>query len=188
MKKKLPPGGKAKIKISQARPADVTALLWLNRLFAPDVDDPPPPTTARHMARTLFGKDRYAYCWLARVKGQPAGFATMARRPDWAHGQDNFYLTDLFVRRTFRSKGVADALMQQIAGEVLKRRGAYLLWDVYRPNRRAYGFYEAIGARHVRSVTLMFIREKRLAQIKRGAARVRGHALRQQQGLRPPTF
>lgn len=188
MKKKLPPSGKPKIKISPARPADVSALLWLNRLFAPEVDDPPPPTTARHMARTLFGKDRYAYWWLARVKSQPAGYATMARRPDWAHGQVNFYLTDLFVKRAFRSKGVADALMRRLASEVLKRRGAYLLWDVYRPNRRAYAFYEAIGARHVRSVTLMFIREPRLAKMKRGAERLRGHALRQQQRLRPPTF
>ncbi|MFT5144857.1 MAG: GNAT superfamily N-acetyltransferase [Rhodothermales bacterium] len=79
--------------------------------------------------------------------GEAAGFALYywsysTFLTDWG-----IYLEDLFVRDVFRGGGVGYALLAWLAGEVVRKGGRRLTWQVLDWNQPAIDFYSRLGAR-----------------------------------------
>ena len=102
--------------------------------------------TEEDLRRTLFGPEAYAHALVARLDGQPAGFAVYFFNYSTFLGSPGLYLEDLYVRPAARRRGVASRLLAHLAGIALERRcgrmeGAVLDW-----NERAIAFYVSLGA------------------------------------------
>lgn len=65
------------------------------------------------------------------------------------------HVIDLYVRESARRLGVARALMDEAAAVCRRLGGARLVWAVYKPNRLAYAFYRALGARPIEDLDFM---------------------------------
>lgn len=167
------------LSIRPARLADVSLLLAMNRRFAADTGETPPPTRAAMLRQALFGKRRCGQAYIARIGGQPAGYAALAEHADFSWGVRMTYLSDLYVVARFRRLGVADALLRQMACVCVRQRSPLLYWGVVRRNKRAYRFYEAMGARHATKSSQMYLLDKDLVTLAvKPAARRRTRPIR----------
>jgi ribosomal protein S18 acetylase RimI-like enzyme len=77
---------------------------------------------------------------LAEVEGAPAGLAVAEMR-----GEDAGYLHILYVPAAFRRRGVAAALLRQVALRLTVRGAEFLELDVLADNGVARGVYERWG-------------------------------------------
>jgi len=97
----------------------------------------------------ILGPRRVADAIIAEVDGQPAGFAvyywtlsTFAARP-------GLYLEDLFVRPTFRKRGIGSALLHEV-GRIAHRAGSGRFeWIALKWNEKARALYRSSGAREM---------------------------------------
>ena len=101
------------------------------------------PMTLRH---ALFGPRPAAEALIARVDGEPAGFALYFHNFSTFLGKHGLYLEDLFVRPALRGRGVGKALLVHLARLALERDCGRFEWAVLDWNRPARDFYEALGA------------------------------------------
>jgi len=98
--------------------------------------------------RDGFGDAPLFSGYIALDDDEPAGFVTYTM-PYTIWGARQFVLVDdLFVRETYRSRGIARRLMSFIEKLVLER-GTYARWTVSPGNERAIAFYKSLGARYV---------------------------------------
>jgi len=65
------------------------------------------------------------------------------------------HVIDLYVREDARRRGIARALLDEAAALCRSLGGSQLFWAVYKPNRVAYAFYEALGAKRVDDLDFM---------------------------------
>jgi GNAT superfamily N-acetyltransferase len=110
--------------------------------------------TTTSLEEALFGPRRVAEAVLARAGGEVAGFAVFYRSFSTFAGREGLFLEDLYVRPAFRGQGIGRALLGHVAGVAAQRRCSRLEWAVLNWNRRAVGFYEALGARPVNDWTI----------------------------------
>ena len=97
----------------------------------------------------ILGPRRVADAIIAEVEGKPAGFAvyywtlsTFAARP-------GLYLEDLFVRPTFRKRGIGSALLHEV-GRIAHRAGCGRFeWIALKWNEKARALYRSSGAREM---------------------------------------
>jgi len=64
---------------------------------------------------------------------------------------------DLWVRPAIRRSGAGRALMAAAATTAAERGAKSLLWAVYKPNRLAFDFYQAIGGKLVADLDWMYL-------------------------------
>jgi ribosomal protein S18 acetylase RimI-like enzyme len=82
----------------------------------------------------------HAAVFLAEVGGAPAGFAIASRsRPDIGH------VDDLFVRPAHRRRGVAAAILRELARAFRERGVEHVALDVDAGNETARTLYESFG-------------------------------------------
>lgn len=103
--------------------------------------------TVEKLRVTLFSEKPAAEVIIARLDGQPAGFALFFHNYSTFLAQRGIHLEDLFVNPDGRGKGVGRALLSRLARIAEDRDCGRLEWAVLDWNESAIGFYERIGAR-----------------------------------------
>ena len=102
--------------------------------------------TEDDLRRTLFGARPYAEVLIARVDGEPAGFALFFHNYSTFLARPGIYLEDLFVLPAMRSRGVGKALLREVARIARDRQCGRLEWSVLDWNEPAIEFYRRMGA------------------------------------------
>jgi GNAT superfamily N-acetyltransferase len=102
--------------------------------------------TPESLAAALFGPTPRVFADIAEWEGQPAGFALWFYNFSTFRGRHGIYLEDLFVRPTFRGRGVGKALLRHLARRCMDEDLARLEWWVLDWNEPALRFYRSLGA------------------------------------------
>jgi GNAT superfamily N-acetyltransferase len=135
------------IDIAPATPADVGLVLSLITALA-DYEKLRHEViaTEQSLTQALFGKRPSAEAVIARVAGEPAGFALFFHNFSTFMGKPGLYLEDLFVLPEFRGRSIGKSLLQYLAQLAVRRDCGRFEWAVLDWNRPARDFYESLGA------------------------------------------
>jgi GNAT superfamily N-acetyltransferase len=98
------------------------------------------------IAAALFGPHPTVFCEIAEWEGAPAGFALWYVNYSTFSGRHDIYLEDLFVRETFRRRGIGRALLAHLAARCVREGFARLQWAVLDWNAPSIAFYQGLGA------------------------------------------
>jgi GNAT superfamily N-acetyltransferase len=134
--------------IRRARPGDeaeITAMICELAEFERAADQC--SVTESDMRAALFGPEPTVHGHVAEVDGQIAASALWFLNFSTWEGAPGIYLEDLFVRPAFRRRGLARALLRELAAECVAAGYTRLTWAVLDWNVDAIGLYEAIGGR-----------------------------------------
>jgi GNAT superfamily N-acetyltransferase len=135
------------IEVRPIRPGEGAALLTMVRALAESHGFLDKQTaTAEDLERALFAEHPIVGCLLAFVDGEPAGCAFWHRSFTTARGREVIYLEDLSVLPEFRRKGVARALLKDLAGEAKRRGYPSIYWLMKSWNEGARALYAEAGA------------------------------------------
>lgn len=99
------------------------------------------------LRRHLCGEPPACSALLARVDGEPVGFALFFPTYSTFRTEACLWLEDLFVVPEQRGNGVGLALLRAVAKVAVERGCPRLDWAVLDWNTDAIGFYERHGAR-----------------------------------------
>ena len=130
-----------------AVPADAALIFALVRELADyeklsgEVD-----ATPERIAAVLFANEPRLFCDIAEWSGEPAGFAVWFLNFSTFRGRHGIYVEDLFVRPTFRKRGIGKALMARLAKRCVEEGYARFEWAVLDWNAPSIAFYKSIGA------------------------------------------
>lgn len=133
--------------ILPATPADVPLILAFVRELAEfeRLADQVVATEAL-LHDSLFGPRAVASAVIARVDGEPAGFALWFYSYSTFLARPGLYLEDLYVRPAHRSRGLGQTLIRTLAAIAVERGCGRMEWAVLNWNERAIRFYESLGA------------------------------------------
>jgi GNAT superfamily N-acetyltransferase len=95
---------------------------------------------------SLFGPKPEAEVIIAELDGAVAGYALFFHNYSTFHCKRGLYLEDLFVRPSFRGRGVGKLLLGHLAKLAVDRGCARFEWAVLDWNETAIRFYESLGA------------------------------------------
>jgi GNAT superfamily N-acetyltransferase len=134
--------------IRPARPGDeaeITAMIYELATFERAVDQC--TVTKSQMHAALFGPNPTAFAHVAELDGQIAAGAVWYLSFSTWDGQGGIYLEDLFVRPAFRRRGLARALMRELAFECVANGYTRLTWAVLDWNADAIALYDEVGGK-----------------------------------------
>ncbi len=94
----------------------------------------------------LFGPSPRAEALVARLDGEPAGFALYFHNFSTFVGRHGLYLEDLYVRPALRGRGIGRALLARLARIARDRGCGRMEWAALDWNEPAIRFYERLGA------------------------------------------
>lgn len=106
--------------------------------------------TPEGFAAALFGPQPKVFCEIAKLDGEPVGFALWYYSFSTFLAQHGLYLEDLFVKPEARGAGVGKALLAHLARRCLDEGLGRFEWEVLDWNEPAIGFYEAQKAQLMR--------------------------------------
>ncbi|HTW93598.1 MAG TPA: GNAT family N-acetyltransferase [Tepidisphaeraceae bacterium] len=137
----------ANLVISPATLADTGTILHLIRQLA-DYEHLSHEVCATEplLAEHLFGRDRAAEALIARLDGEPVGFALYFTTFSTFVGRPGIWLEDIFVLPRHRRHGIGRVLLRQVAAIAVARNCGRLEWSVLDWNEPALRFYQKIGA------------------------------------------
>jgi GNAT superfamily N-acetyltransferase len=115
--------------------------------------------------RHLFGARPAAEAAVAEVGDQPVGFALWFSTFSTFRGQPGLYLEDIFVKPSFRGRGIGKGLLAAVARRAVERGCGRLEWSVLDWNAPAIGFYQSLGARPMDEWTAYRIDEEPLRRL-----------------------
>jgi GNAT superfamily N-acetyltransferase len=124
--------------------------------------------TEEALAKTLFGEKSVAEVLIAEWEGQPAGFALFFHSYSTFLAKPGIYLEDLFVRTQYRSKGIGEALLRELAKLAKQRSCGRLEWSVLDWNERALKFYRQLGAKPQSEWTVQRMTEAEFTKLAEG--------------------
>jgi GNAT superfamily N-acetyltransferase len=101
--------------------------------------------TEESIARDGFGEHPRFHTLMAEWNGEAAGYAIHFDFYSSFAGPGMF-LEDVFVRESFRGKGIGKALMAEVAATALRKGFPMMRWEVLDWNRTAIDFYRGMGA------------------------------------------
>jgi GNAT superfamily N-acetyltransferase len=135
------------VDIVPAKPADVPLVLALIIELA-DYEKLRHEVVATEasLGLALFGPRPSAEAVIARIDGEPAGYALYFHNFSTFLGKHGLYLEDLYVRPAYRGRAIGKALLRYLAALALQRDCDRFEWAVLDWNRPAREFYEALGA------------------------------------------
>jgi GNAT superfamily N-acetyltransferase len=135
------------LSIEPATPDDVPLILDLIRELAEYEKEPDAAkATPQQLHRALFGERPAAEAVIARLDGEPAGWALWFQNYSTWTGEAGLWLEDLFVRPAYRRRGIGRALLIYLAGLCLERGYGRFEWSVLDWNTPALDFYRSLGA------------------------------------------
>jgi ribosomal protein S18 acetylase RimI-like enzyme len=133
------------IRLALAGDAEAVAIL-VNAINSLDGMPPALPMTAAVVLRDLIGPHARALLRVAEMDGAVVGFATAGFVYDAERQADALMLLDLYVAPHARRRGLARALMANLAAAGVARGAGCLWWGVDDGDDEATAFYRAIGA------------------------------------------
>lgn len=113
--------------------------------------------TAEKYLEDGFGPNPAFRGLIAERDGAALGYILLAPNYDVDRGMRIEIVIDLWVRPAIRRSGAGRALMAAAAASAAANGAQSLLWAVYRPNRLAFDFYQAIGGRFVADLDWMYL-------------------------------
>lgn len=140
--------------IRRARPgdeADLVALIYELAEFERAAGDCTVTESQIHTA--LFGDQPTLHAHVADVDGQTAAAALWFCNFSTWDGVAGVYLEDLYVRPRFRRRGLARALLSELARECVTAGYTRLSWAVLNWNVDAIALYDSVGGRPQREWT-----------------------------------
>ena len=102
--------------------------------------------TQEDLLRDGFGPEPKYRCVIAEWNGKPAGFAFFFYNYSTWQGKPGLYLEDLFVKPSFRGKGIGKALLLHLAKIAAAENCGRFQWQVLDWNTPAIDFYKSLGA------------------------------------------
>ena len=134
-------------RINPAAEADVPVILALIRDLAEyeKLSDQVTATEA-DIARALFADPPRAEAVIARLDGEPIGFALFFHNFSTFLGRSGLYLEDLYVRPPFRGRGFGRRLLVHLARLAVERGCGRFEWSVLDWNEPAIAAYRKAGA------------------------------------------
>ena len=133
--------------IRSATAADVPLVLQLIReLAAYEKLGHEVTATERDLRESLFSSPPSAEVVIAETDGGVAGYALFFHNYSTFLCKRGLYLEDLFVRPSFRGRGIGRLLLSHLAGIAVQRGCARFEWAVLDWNESAIGFYRSLGA------------------------------------------
>src|ERR1700731_4085474 len=128
----------AAVSIAPAQEADLALILGLVKELAEYENlTHQVVATESNLRYALFGPRPAAEALIARIDGEPAGFALYFHNFSTFLGKHGLYLEDLFVRPAFRGRAVGKALLVRLARLALERDCGRFEWAVLDWNRSA---------------------------------------------------
>ena len=97
------------------------------------------------LERDGFGLAPRFHTLMAEWDGQPAGYAMYYVFYSSFQGP-GLFLEDVYVRETFRAKGIGKALMAEVAAVAACEGFLVVRWEVLHWNQPAIDFYRKLGA------------------------------------------
>jgi GNAT superfamily N-acetyltransferase len=125
--------------------AELTAMIHELAAFERAADDC--TVTESQLRTALFGPAPTVRGHVAEVDGHVAAGALWFLNFSTWDGEAGIYLEDLFVRPRFRRRGLARALLSELARECVAAGYTRLTWAVLDWNVDAIALYDAVGAR-----------------------------------------
>jgi len=104
-----------------------------------------------------FGADPVISGYIARLDGKAAGYLIYTRDYNSDLAIRVFHVCDLFVSKSARGQGVGQTLMDRAAKDCRAWGGKRLQWEVWKPNARAFDFYESIGGERLDDLVVMYL-------------------------------
>jgi GNAT superfamily N-acetyltransferase len=135
------------IRIARARPDQIGLIYSLIRELADyekvlhEVE-----ATEAGIAAALFSDNPRLFCDIAEWNGDGVGFAVWFPNFLTFSGRHGIYLEDLFVRPTYRGKGIGKALLAYLAKMCVENGWSRLQWSVLDWNAPSIAFYRSLGA------------------------------------------
>jgi ribosomal protein S18 acetylase RimI-like enzyme len=105
-----------------------------------------PEGKAEKLAGYLFSEHPRLYCFIAQRGYEIVGYATVMQEFSTWDAAYYLHLDCLFVRSYVRSKGIGEALMQQVVQLAQMLGLEQIQWHTPDWNERAIAFYHRIGA------------------------------------------
>lgn len=130
----------------RARPddvADITAMI--HRLAEFEHAAEQCTVTETQIAAALFGASPTVHGHVTEVDGQIAAMALWFLNFSTWDGVAGIYLEDLYVRPSFRRRGLARGLLAALAGECVRNGYSRLSWAVLNWNTDAIALYDGVG-------------------------------------------
>jgi len=139
------------VNIRPARPGDEADIVaMIHELASFERASEQCTVTESQISAALFGDDdrhAVASCHLAEVDGAVAAMALWFANFSTWDGVAGIHLEDLYVRPEFRRRGLARALLAELARVCVRRGYSRLGWAVLDWNTDAIALYEAVGGR-----------------------------------------
>lgn len=151
------------ITVRQARPGDGALLMHTTRLLA-DMHGMSHRFTAtsERYEEALFCQNPIVGALIAEADGAYAGSVLWHRSFSTNSAHEIIYLEDLVVLEQHRRKGVARALMQDLARLAVKRGCPAVYWLMAEWNDGAGEFYKSLGAEIDKGFSICTIKDEAL--------------------------
>lgn len=121
--------------------------------------------TEKQILTALFADSPTIFGHVAEVDGEIAAMALWFLSFSTWDGVAGIYLEDLFVRNRFRRRGLARALLAELAAECVDGGYTRLSWAVLNWNSKAIALYDGVGAQPQREWTTYRLSGPPLAEL-----------------------
>jgi GNAT superfamily N-acetyltransferase len=121
--------------------------------------------TAQQISDALFADAPTVHGHIAEVDGEIAATALWFLNFSTWDGVAGIYLEDLFVRPAFRRRGLARALLAELAAECVVNGYTRLSWAVLNWNTDAIALYDRVGGEPQREWTTYRVSGSRLSEL-----------------------
>jgi diamine N-acetyltransferase len=153
-----------------AAPTDTSLILQFIRELAEYEHEPDKVVaTEADIARYVFGDHPLVRVTMAEWDGEPAGFALWFLNFSSWEGKPGIYLEDIFIRPAYRRNGIGKAMMKHLAAIAAREGWTRFVWQVLDWNTPAIEFYEAHGAKVLRSWLTCRVEGDDIARLGEGA-------------------
>lgn len=154
------------LRIRDAVASDVPQILALIRELAEYEKMPQEvKATEADLLRDGFSGTPRFFVAMAEWEAKPAGFALWFFNYSTWQGRPGIYLEDLFVRPSFRGRGIGKALLVHLARRAVAEECGRFQWQVLDWNAPAIGFYETLGARALNEWITMRVSDEAIARM-----------------------
>jgi GNAT superfamily N-acetyltransferase len=154
------------LRIRQAERSDVPLILqFIRELAEYEKLSHEMVATPEDLLSDGFSDRPYFRVVIAEWDGQPAGFALYFYNYSTFQGRPGLYLEDLFVRPSYRGKGIGKALLVHLAKVAVEQNCGRYQWQVLDWNTPSIKFYESLGAQMMKQWLTMRVSGEALARL-----------------------
>ena len=124
--------------------------------------------TKEDIENSLFGDEPKAFCMIAEVKKQPAGFALCFYNYSTFQGKPGIYIEDLYVREEFRGHGIGKGFFKALAQKAVNENCGRIQWWVLDWNEPSINFYKKLNAAPMDEWTVFRLSETEIKELAEG--------------------